>query len=221
MKIAVIGASGKVGRRVVSEAESRGHEVTKVRSEKSRQNGVSETQGYRFADVKNAEQIAAAVAGHDAVVVSVHLDMNDPESHFDDPAAHEQMARATLAGLEQAGVLKAVIVGGSGSLLVPPGVMYALSPDFPSLYYAHASAQTHGWEVTRDAETAVQWSYACPAFRIHLDPGERTGVFRVGGDYLMSDDNGESRISYEDFAIAIVDEIEAPKHVHKMFTAAY
>jgi uncharacterized protein len=221
MKIAVIGASGKVGRQVVSEAESRGHEVTRIRSEKARQNGAPETQGYKFADIMNAEQIAAGVAGNDAVVVSIHLDMTDPESHFDDPDAHERMARATLAGLAQAGVLRAVIVGGSGSLLVPPGVMYALSPDFPSEYYAHASAQTHGWEVTRDAETPVQWSYACPAFRIHLDPGTRTGEFRVGDNYLLSDENGLSRISYEDFAVAIVDEIEAPKHIHEMFTVAY
>jgi putative NADH-flavin reductase len=221
MKVAVIGASGKVGRCVVAEAETRGHQVTKIRSGKSRPASSAEQGDYRFADIRNHEEIAAAVAGHDAVVVAVHLDMTDPAVHADDPAVHEVMANAILDGLAQANVLRTVIVGGSGSLRVPPGVFYAFAPDFPNIYFAHASAQTRGWEVIRDADTPVAWSYVSPAFRIHLDPGERTGKFRVGSDYLLTDENGLSRISYEDLAIAVVDELESPSHVREMFTVAY
>ena len=221
MNIAVIGANGKVGTRVVDEARARGHQVTRVRSGRSRTAAGTDDADVRYADVKDHDELAAAVAGHDAVVVAVHLDMDDPEVHADDPKTHEIMAQSILDGVSESGVRRLVIVGGSGSLRVPPGVMYAFAPDFPSIYYPHASAQTHGWEVIRDADTDLDWSYICPAFRIHLDPGERTGKFRVGGDYLLIDENGLSRISYEDLAVAVLDELESPSHVREMFTVAY
>lgn len=219
MKIAVFGASGRVGRRVVAEAESRGHEVIKIRGPKHKHDTGDDE--YKHADIMEADQIAAAAKGADAAVVTPHLDVEDPDAHAKEPATHVAMSKATLDGLEAAGVLRAVIVGGSGSLRVPTGEYYAFAPYFWKEYYGHATSQTHGWEYIRDAETPVDWSYAIPAFRIHLDEGERTGKFRMGTDQLMLGPDGESRLSFEDFAIIVVDELEQNTHVRQMYTAAY
>lgn len=202
MKIALFGAGGMIGQRIAAEARSRGHSVTALG---------------RSDDVTDAETVAAAVAGHDAVVSAV-----GPGSG---PAAQPSgllstAAHALLSGLTQAGVRRLVVVGGAGSLEIAPGKQLVDQPDFPAAWRPVALAHRDALEIYRRAQgPELDWTYVSPAALIA--PGVRTGRYRVGGDRLLVDEKGQSRISAEDFAVAIVDELESPKGVRKRITVAY
>jgi uracil phosphoribosyltransferase len=125
---------------------------------------------------------------------------------------------AAVGAVKEAGVKRLIVVGGAGSLEVAPGLQLIDTPQFPDAYRPEASAGRDFLNALR-AETSLDWTFLSPSAL--FEPGERTGKFRLGGDQLLADAAGQSRISMEDYAIALVDEIETPKHVRQRFTVGY
>ena len=208
MKVVLYGASGMIGSRILSELLSRGHQVTAVvrNPHKVTAPGAVVVQG----DITDSASVAATAKGQDAAI-----------SAYAPPAAQagllQDAIRALLAGLEKAGLKRLLVVGGAGSLEVAPGVQLVDSPQFPAAWKGIALAHRDVLPILKDS--SLDWSYQSPAALIQ--PGERTGSFRLGTTQLVTDAKGESRISAEDFAVAMVDELEMPQHLRRQFTAAY
>lgn len=209
MKVVLYGASGMVGSRVLRELVSRGHTVTAVarNPEKITATGVTAVKG----DVTDEASVVATAKGADAAVCAYAPPQGDEASVV-------STVRTLLAALKKDGVKRVVIVGGAGSLEVEPGVQLVDLPNFPPAYKAIAIAHRDALAVLK-GETDLDWSYLSPAGIIA--PGERTGKARLGGTQLVMDAKGESRISAEDYAIVLVDELEHPRHIRQQFTAAY
>ncbi len=208
MKVALYGASGMIGSRILAELLQRGHQVTAVvrNPEKVAVSGAIAVKG----DITDAASVAATAQGHDAAI-----------SAYAPPHAQVGLVldatRALLAGLENAGVKRLLVVGGAGSLEVAPGVQLVDTPQFPAEWKAIALAHRDVLPVLK--ASSLDWTYQSPA--AFIQPGERTGKFRLGATQLVTDANGASRISAEDFAVAMVDELEKPQHLRQQFTAAY
>ena len=209
MKVVLFGASGMIGSRVLEELGRRGHKVTAVvrNPEKVRPaEGVTVVAG----DITNRADVGKSATGADAAISAYSPPHNDPEKIVD-------ATRSLLVGLKEAGVRRLIFVGGAGSLEVAPGVQLVDTPEFPSAWRGIALAHRDVLPVLKEAD--LDWTCFSPAALI--EPGERTGEFRVGGTRLIANDRGESRISAEDYAIALVDELENPRHLRQQFTAAY
>ena len=208
MKVVLYGASGMIGSRILNELLARGHQVTAVvrNPDKVTASGPIVVKG----DITDAASVAATAKGQDAAI-----------SAYAPPSAQvgllQDAARSLLAGLEKAGVKRLLMVGGAGSLEVAPGVQLVDTPEFPAAWKAIALAHR---DVLLSLKTSsLDWAYLSPA--AFIQPGERTGSFRLGTTQLVTDTKGESRISAEDFAVAMVDELEKPRHLRQQFTAAY
>lgn len=212
MKIVVFGAGGRIGQRIVQEALHRGHTVTAVVHDPARAPEPGERLTTVVGDVRDPAQVARLAAGHDIVASAVGPTGEQGRQMLVD-AAH-----ALIAGTKRAGVPRLIVVGGAGSLEVASGGALLDTPDFPPAWRPTALAHRDALAVYR-AEHDLNWTYLSPADVIA--PGERTGVYRTGGDQLLTDATGESRISMEDFAVAFVDEIEAPRFPRRRFTVAY
>ena len=209
MKVVLFGASGMIGGRILGELVRRGHTVTGVVRHPDRikpASGVTAVQG----DVTNPAGVAAVAMGADAVISAYSPPRTEPEMLV-------HAARSLVAGMGDAGVRRLIMVGGAGSLEVAPGVQLVDTPSFPPGWMAIALAHRDVLPVLREAD--LNWTYFSPAALI--EPGQRTGKFRLGGTRLVANDRGESRISAEDYAVALVDELERPRHVRQQFTAAY
>jgi uncharacterized protein len=209
MKVVLFGASGMIGSRILDELVRRGHAVIAVARHPEKvqaANGVKAVSG----DVTDPAGVAAIAKGADAVVSAYAPPRSDPAKILD-------ATRALLAGLEQAGVRRLIAVGGAGSLEVAPGVQLVDTPEFPSGWMAIALAHRDVLPILKQSD--LDWTYFSPAALI--EPGVRTGKFRLGGTRLVANDRGESRISAEDYAVALVDELENPQNIRKQFTAAY
>lgn len=209
MKVVLFGASGMIGSRILDELVRRGHAVTAVARHPENVHSfhhVNSVQG----DVTDPASVAAVAQGADAAVSAYSPPRSDPAMLLD-------AMRALVAGLKQAGVRRLIAVGGAGSLEVAPGVQLVDSPQFPSAWKAIALAHRDTLPIFK--ESGLDWTYLSPAALI--EPGVRTGKFRLGGTRLVANDRGESRISAEDYAVALVDELENPQNIRKQFTAAY
>lgn len=209
MKIALFGAGGMIGSRIAREALARGHQVTAISrtpGKLAKDLAVTEIK----ADARDAQSIAQAVKGHDVAISAVGVGTGDQTSLL-------QANEALIAGVKQAGAARLLVVGGAGSLEVKPGLQVVDLPDFPEAYKPPALAHREVLNLYRKAD--LDWTYLSPAAVIA--PGERTGKFRLGGDQLVADAKGESRISAEDYAVAMVDELEQPRHIRKRFTLGY
>ena len=208
MKIVLYGASGMIGSRILSEALGRGHAVTLVVRDRRKfpppKGRVLVVEG----DVLDATSVAAAVMGHDAVLSAV-----GPT-----PEIIAGAARSLIEGLTRAGVKRLIAVGGAGTLEVAPGVLLLQTPQFPAKYELVAQAHATALNTFRQNAT-LDWTFVSPA--AFIEPGERSGKFRLGGDQLLVDAKGDSRISVEDYAVAFLDEVEKPAHLRQRFTAAY
>jgi putative NADH-flavin reductase len=198
MKIAVIGATGNVGQRIVAEAERRGHAVIAI----SRGGGAVGNGRAVQADLTDKAGIAKAIEGADAVVLSVKFQDLDVEGLLD-----------ALKGAK-----RLLIVGGAASLYVAPGLQLIDTEGFPDFIKVEA-------EPARQALARIQrekdldWTFLSPS--VFFGAGERTGNFRLGKDELLTAADGKSHISYEDYAIALLDEIEQPEHSRQRFTVGY
>lgn len=202
MKIALIGATGNVGQRVAAEAVSRGHEVTAIARDVSKipaQSGVTPVQ----ADLADKASISDAIADADAVILSVRFQDLD----FD----------AALDALK--GAKRLLVVGGAASLEVAPGVVLLDTPDFPDFIKPEATPARAALETIRAKAGPLDWTFLSPS--VFFGPGERTGKFRLGTDALLTAEDGKSHISYEDYAVALLDEVETPKHSRQRFTVGY
>ena len=202
MKIALIGASGHAGSRIAAELAARGHAVTAIARNAAR---IASLPGVTplALDLADTEALVAALKGHDAVVSSVHFTATDPDQ--------------LIAAVQASGVPRYLVVGGAGSLEVAPGVRLIDTPQFPAEYREEAQKGSDFLDRLR-REHDLDWTFLSPSAM--FVPGERTGVFRLGGDELLTGPSG-SRISFEDYAIALADEIETPRHSRRRFTVGY
>lgn len=211
MKIVIFGASGVLGMRLISEALVRGHEITAVARNVAPLQERNRPIFCVAGDATDPSSVAAVGAGADAALSAV--------TQHDQPQVLVDVARALLEGLGRVGVGRLVVAGGAGSLRVLSGQRLMDTPDFHAEWKPEASAQADALAVYEAYDGPVQWSYVSPGAL--LEPGERTGSYRVGEDELLVDAQGASRITMEDFAIAMLDEIEEQKHAGRRFTAAH
>jgi uncharacterized protein len=202
MKIALIGATGMIGSRLLAELNRRGHEVTAIVRHPEKVPALPKVTAKK-GDVFDEKGLAELLKGHDAAISSVHYTASDPKK--------------LLAAAKESGVKRYLVVGGAGSLEVAPGKKLVDTPQFPAQYKAEAQAGGDFLDLLRQEKT-LDWTFLSPSAMIA--PGERTGKFRLGGDQLLTHDKG-SNISVEDYAIAMVDEIEKPAHSRKRFTVGY
>ena len=209
MKILLIGAAGTLGSRILKEAISRNHDVTAVVRREGALGPAPHVQVVQ-ADARNADEVARLAAGHDVVVVAV-------SARREGDAPVPDVVRAVIDGVRKADVPRLFVLGGAGSLEVAPGVQLVDTPAFPEAYKTEALQGREALNVVRASD--VNWTYLSPA--VEISPGERTGHYRTGGDQLLVDAEGRSFISAEDYAVAVLDELERPKHERQRFTVAY
>lgn len=213
MKIAIFGASGMIGQRIVNEALARGHEITAVVRDPAKFTPADASIKVVQGDVLDADAIAKAVAGHDVVVSSVGP-AHDGSSA---PRLLVNSAHALIAGLKKAGVPRLIVVGGAGSLEVAPGLKLFDTPEFPEAWRAGAKEHGEGLEIYR-ASTDLDWTFISPPMIIA--PGERTGKYQQGFEQLLSNAEGQSTISCEDYAVALLDVVESGKFKRQRITVA-
>jgi putative NADH-flavin reductase len=197
MNIVVFGPTGMIGSRIVAELNARGHDVV----------GAGRSTG---ADVTSVPSVAEVAAGADAVVSAVAARGVD--------YTLADVARSLIEGTRQAGVKRVVVVGGAATLEVSPGTRLLDTPDFPEEWKAEALQGADSLAVYRGVDD-LDWTFVSPAAYIH--PGERTGRYRLGGDELLVDAEGNSEVSAEDYAIAIVDLLENGGHERERITVAW
>lgn len=229
MRIGVIGASGNIGARIVAEATARGHDLVPF----TRSGAAKKGPAWRDLDIFDLDALCAAVTSVD-VIVSTYQPGNAAQDIGDtvrrsiaDATVYARAAANLLKALESRAATRLIVVGGAGSLETAPG--RAMVDDAAALREA-----LKGLGLPEDYAVAVRghrdalnvlrlsnrrWTYASPSEDIRA--GTRTGRFRVGGDQLLVGADGRSRISYEDFAAAIVDEIEEPRYIQRRFTVGY
>jgi putative NADH-flavin reductase len=213
MKIAIFGAAGRIGQRIASEAVRRGHRVTGI-SRSMPDGGTKGGERDRLkGDATDPSSVAESVKGFDAVVSAIGPNMQSANW-----AMLAKAARALVEGLRKAGVKRLVVVGGAGSLEVSKGTLLMDSPLFPADWKPLAAAHHDALKSLRTVKD-LDWTYLSPAGLI--EPGERTGKYRTGSDQLVSDAAGKSFISMEDYAVALLDELEHPQHIKKRFTVGY
>lgn len=203
MRVAVIGATGNIGTRLVGELLARGHDVTAIARHAS---NLSPRPGLtvRDADLSDTEGLAAILKGHDAVISAVRFSDGDPEK--------------LIGAVKAAGVKRYLVVGGAASLEVAPGRRLFDAPQFPDAYRKEAGAGIAFLDRLK-REAGLDWTFLSPSAVI--GPGQRTGKFRLGTDSLLTDAKGGSHISYEDYAVAMIDELEKSAHVRRRFTVGY
>lgn len=201
--IAIIGATGRAGSQLLEEALRRGHTVTAIARDTSK---LTARPGLttKNVDVLDAAALEQAVAGHDAVFSAAHFSTIP--------------ADAIINPVKKAGVQRLLVVGGAGSLFVAPGVRVIETPDFPEAYKAEATAGGVFLNALLK-EKELDWTFLSPSAEFVEEA--RTGTFRLGKDDLLIDAKGRSWISFKDFAIAFIDELEKPAHTRQRFTIGY
>jgi hypothetical protein len=212
MNIALVGATGKIGRQIARTALERGHSVTAV--VRSDANLPPELDGARIviATLDDHDALTAAVRGHD--VLASAYGPASPET----ASTLSTVATQLIAAARAAGIRRLVVVGGAGSLEIAPGLQLVDAPDFPAAYKPFALAARDAFGIYRSAED-LDWTFYAPAAEI--GPGEARGRFRTAAKTFLSDAQGHSQIHYPDYAAAFVDEIEHPQYVRQIATAAY
>ena len=202
-KIAIIGATGRAGSQLLEEALRRGHSVVAIARNTdtlAARAGVTIEQ----VDALNADALQQAISGSDVVISAAHFATL--------PAA------AVIGPVKKAGVKRLLVVGGAGSLLLPDGSRVIDSPGFPAEYKAEASAGAEFLEALRQ-EQELDWTFLSPS--AEFVETERTGRFRLGHDHLLVSAEGRSWISFADYAIALIDEVEKHQHPRQRFTVGY
>ena len=209
MHIALYGATGNSGSRILTELLTRGHQVTAIARDPAKlaaRPGLTVVQG----DLASVDDIAGKIKGADAVVSAYAPPPDDTDQLL-------PVTERLVEAVKQAGVPRLLVVGGAGSLEVAPGVTVIASGHLPAEWMP--IAVSHANLLDQLKKTGINWTYFSPAG--FFVPGERTGKFRLGTNQLIANEQGDSWISLEDYAIALVDELEAPKHERERFTIGY
>lgn len=209
MKVVVYGATGNAGSEIVKELVARGHKVTGVARNieklKSQPAVTAKTD-----DLSNVGAIAEVIKGADVVVSAYQPPADNTDKLID-------VTRLQIEAVKKAGVPRLLVVGGAGQLEVAPGVTLINSGHLPEAYLPIATSHEKAAAVLKASD--INWTYISPA--AFFVPGERTGKYRTGTNNLVTDEKGESRISFADYAIALVDEIEKPQHERALFSVGY
>ncbi len=204
MHVAVLGAGGKGGSEITKELAARGHQVTAISRTPEKipsGEGITAVQG----DASDAAALPGLIAGADAVISALH---------FDVPAA------TLLGAVKQAGVGRLLVMGGAASLKNADGVRVYDSEGFPEFLKPIVKGGIDFLDDLRN-ESETDWTFFSPAMTIFEGPRQGPGSFRIDGDNLVTDDAGESKISYADYAIAMVDELENHNYSRARFTVGY
>jgi putative NADH-flavin reductase len=215
MHLVVFGAGGNIGQHIVSEALNRQHRVTAaVRDDTTilPQHNLDVVE----ADATQPDSVAQVSSGADAIVSAI-----SPRPGRDGRPASSltSAAAALIEGARKSGVRRLIIVGGAGSLEFAPGQQLVDQPDFPDAYKPEALAQRDALAVYRSGRAdGLDWTYISPAAEIR--PGRRTGEYRISGDQLLVNDDGKSTISIEDYAVAVLDQIEQGAHLGERISVA-
>ncbi|MFC4764593.1 NAD(P)-dependent oxidoreductase [Dyella koreensis] len=213
MKIALFGATGHIGQGILDEALSRGYDVVAVVRDPARLPQKNAKLTVVTGDVSNASTWLDAVHGADAVVASLSARR---DGNLDSVPGN---ANVLLDNLPKAGVKSLLWVGGAGTLEVAPGKRVIDDPHFPAEWKPEAEAQGKALAAFRASKSPVEWTYISPAALIQ--PGDRTGKYRVGGEQLLVDAEGNSKISIADYAVALLDRIEKQDAANRRITVAY
>jgi hypothetical protein len=213
MKIAILGATGMIGGAIAQEALQRHHHVTAIVRDPVRLAMSNANLEVVKGDVFEGDEVLDAIQRKDAVIASIsgRRDGN--------PEVIVEGAKALLEVFPQSGARRLIWIGGAGTLESPSGGRVMDAPDFPAEWKPEAEAQAEALEVFRSSGSNVDWTYVSPPAVIA--PGKRTGHYRLGGDQLLTDERGESRISVADFAVAVIDILERPEGIRKRITVAY
>ncbi len=218
MKIALIGASGMIGSRILAEALQRGHYVTGIVRNPEKIEAHKNLTAKK-ADALHVDEMARILTGHDAVVSSLNpaRGVAGPEAFELTLAGHQ----AVVAAVKKSGIKRFLSVGGAASLKTPAGIEFLDSSDFPAAFEAYKPGirgmrEFYYW---LKKEPDLDWVFVAPS--VMIAPGERTGKYRVGKDDVLYGSDGASRISAEDYAIALVDELERPQHHRERITIGY
>jgi len=203
MNIAIVGATGFIGQYIFNEAVSRQHQVTALVRNPVNVAASTNVKAKKL-DLRDYAALSAALAGQDTAVLSVHWE--------------EQDLHKIINAVKASGIKHVLFVGGAASLEVAPGVPLLDTPEFPEQWKATANA-ARDLLIALRGEKELNWVYVSPS--AFIEPGERTGKFRLGNDQLLVDEKGESRISNQDFALAVLDELENPTHKQERFTVGY
>lgn len=199
-----------IGKRIAEEALRRGHQVTAVVRNPDKLSEYKEKMNIVCANAVDPSSIAEAVKGHDAVISAYGPKFGEEEELL-------EAARALIEGVRRGGVKRLLIVGGAGSLITDSGDALMDTPEFPEELRTLAKAHADAYGIYQESD--LEWSYLSPAAII--EPGRRSGQFRIGIDRLVTDESGSSRISVEDYAVAMLDELDDPQFIGTRFTVAY
>lgn len=215
MKVAIIGATGFVGSNLVNEAKSRGLEITAIarNTDKIKDENIHK----KSVDVNNIDELSEALKNHDVVISAFNAGWKNPNLYDD----FLKGSKAIQTAVKQAGVQRMIVVGGAGSLYANENEQLVDSPDFPTEIKPGATAARDYLNILKE-ENDLNWTFFSPAIEMHPGVTEgRTGNYRLGKDQPVFDENNVSKLSPEDLAVVLIDEVEKPKFNKERFTAAY
>ena len=213
MKVAIIGATGQIGAFIRDEALARGHYVTAIVRHPEKMTAQHAHLTVVEADILR-DEVEELVKGHDAVISAYNPGWSNPDIYNEQIKGYERI----VAGVKKSGIRRLLVVGGAGSLEVAPGVQVLDTASFPEQVKKGVLATREVLYMLKE-EQELEWTFLSPPTSIK--PGERTGDYRVGEDQLLKNEKGESRISTQDYAIAMLDELENPQHIRERFTVGY
>lgn len=216
MKIALIGASGFVGSAILRELLQRAHQVTAIVRNAGK---ISPTENLTVISVNVLDEAAlqTAITGHEAVISAYNPGWTNPDLYQE----FLKGSQSIQAAVTNAGVKRFIVVGGAGSLFIAPDLQVVDTKEFPTDIKPGALA-ARDYLTLLTEETELDWTFLSPAIEMHPGTsGVRKGTYRTGLENPVFDDNGRSILSVEDTAVAIVDELETPRHIRQRFTAAY
>ena len=213
MKVALLGPTGFVGSALLNEALDRGHVVTAIvrdREKLEKREGLTAKAG----DVYDTASLATLIRGNEALISAFNAGWRNPNLYDDQVRG----TASIIAAIKKAEIERVLWVGGAGGLEVAPGVRVVDNPEMPDWVRPGSLAMINALDQLQE-EPELAWSYLSPP--AELEPGQRTGKFRLGNDQLVVDASGKSKISVQDYAVAMIDELERPTHLRQRFTVGY
>lgn len=213
MKVAIVGASGQIGAFIRDEALARGHKVTAIVRNPEKIAVRNPRLKVMKGDVLK-DKVDELVKGHESLISAYNPGWGNPDIYDEQIRGY----KAIISGVRISGTKRLLVVGGAGTLEVAPGVLVLDTTDFPEQVKGGVLA-TKETLYMLEKEKELEWTFLSPPASIA--PGERTGHYRIGKDQLLKNEKGESRISTQDYAVAMLDELEHPQHIRERFTVAY